>query len=121
MLVLSLQSKKLPDDPSSYCPLCMLDTAGKISPLIVHNRIKAVIGNLTDNQYNLRKSRSILDTINHMISTARKITPSARWKRKTKKYCLIAALDNKNAFNSVILNNVSEVIKLLQRSESLKK
>ncbi|GBP58736.1 Putative 115 kDa protein in type-1 retrotransposable element R1DM [Eumeta japonica] len=57
-LVLLPKGKKPPEEPSSYRPLCMLDTA----------TTEAIAG--------------------------------TRWKGGTKKYCLVATLDIRNAFNS---------------------
>ncbi|GBP19294.1 Putative 115 kDa protein in type-1 retrotransposable element R1DM [Eumeta japonica] len=42
-LVLLPKGKKPPEEPSSYRPLCMLDTAGKIFERIIHQRIDAVV------------------------------------------------------------------------------
>ncbi|GBP72848.1 hypothetical protein EVAR_48832_1 [Eumeta japonica] len=45
------KGKKPPEEPSSYRPLCMLDTAGKIFERIIHQRIDAVVDPLlADNQ-----------------------------------------------------------------------
>lgn len=42
-LVLLPKERKPLDEPSSYRPLCMLDTAGKILERIVHKRIEAAV------------------------------------------------------------------------------
>ena len=56
------------DEPSSYRPLCMLDTSGKTLGRFIFNWIEATIGHLlVDNQYGLRKERSILDAINQEV------------------------------------------------------
>lgn len=100
-LVLLPKGNKPPSDPSSYRPLCMLDTAGKILERIIHNRIEVAVGHsLEDNQYGFRKGRSTINAIEHVVGTAKKAISGARWKRGSKKYCLLAALDVKNAFNS---------------------
>ena len=66
-LVLLLKNKKPPDDPSSYRPLCMLDTPGKMLERFIYNRIEAAAGHLlADNQYSFRKGRSTLDAINQV-------------------------------------------------------
>lgn len=100
-LVLLPKGKKPPEEPSSYRPLCMLDTAGKIFERIIHQRIDAVVDPLlADNQYGFRKGRSTLDAINLVVNTAKEAIAGTRWKGGTKKYCLVAALDIRNAFNS---------------------
>lgn len=100
-LVLLPKGKKPPEEPSSYRPLCMLDTAGKIFERIIHQRIEAVVEPLlAENQYGFRKGRSTLDAINLVVRTAKDAITGTRWKGGTKKYCLVATLDIRNAFNS---------------------
>uniref|UniRef100_A0ABD2WZY3 Reverse transcriptase domain-containing protein n=1 Tax=Trichogramma kaykai TaxID=54128 RepID=A0ABD2WZY3_9HYME len=82
-------------EPSSYHPLCMLDTAGKI-----------------------------LERIMTILSTAQSAVSGKRWNRGTKKYCTIITLDVRNAFTSArwdkILTTLSqmEVPAYLQRMVS---
>ena len=105
ILVLLPKGKKPPEEPSSYRPLCMLDTAGKIFERIIHQRIEAVVDPLlADNQYGFRKGRSTLDAINLVVNTAKEAIAGTRWKGGTKKYCLVATLDIRNAFNSANWN-----------------
>ncbi|CAD6235046.1 GSCOCG00012408001-RA-CDS [Cotesia congregata] len=100
-LVLLPKGKKPPEEPSSYRPLCMLDTAGKIFERIIHQRINAVVDPLlADNQYGFRKGRSTLDAIKLVVDTAKEAIAGTRWKGGTKEYCLVATLDIRNAFNS---------------------
>ncbi|GBP05040.1 Probable RNA-directed DNA polymerase from transposon X-element [Eumeta japonica] len=100
-LVLLPKGKKPPEEPSSYRPLCMLDTASKIFERIIHQRIDAVVDPLlADNQYGFRKGRSTLDAISLVVNTAKEAIAGTRWKGGAKKYCLVAALDIRNAFNS---------------------
>ena len=100
-LVLLPKGKKPPDEPSSYRPLCMLDAAGKILERIIYRRIEAVVDPvLANNQYGFRKGRSTLDAIDLVVSTAKEAISGTRYKGGKKKYCLVATLDIKNAFNS---------------------
>ncbi|GBP94342.1 hypothetical protein EVAR_65488_1 [Eumeta japonica] len=55
---------------------------------------------LADNQYGFRKGRSTLDAISLVVNTAKEAIAGTRWKGGAKKYCLVAALDIRNAFNS---------------------
>lgn len=106
-LVLLPKGDKPPDDPSSYRPLCMLDTAGKILERFIFNRIEAAMGHLlADNQYGFRKGRSTVDAINQVVSKGREAISGKRWKRGGKQYCLLATLDVKNAFNSARWENI---------------
>lgn len=71
-LVLLHKGKKPPDEPLSYRPLCMLDTAGKVLKRIIHRRIEEVAEqHLADNQYGFRKGRSTLDAIDLVVNIAR--------------------------------------------------
>ncbi|XP_028982466.1 uncharacterized protein LOC114841596 [Diachasma alloeum] len=100
-LVLLPKGKKPPDEPSLYHGLCMLDTAGKILERIVHQRIEAAAEPLlAGNQYGFRKGRSTLEAINLVVDTASEAIAGKRWLNGKKKYCLVATLDIKNAFNS---------------------
>nr|XP_036224320.1 uncharacterized protein LOC118681891 [Bactrocera oleae] len=92
---------KVKNHQKSCHPLCMLDTVGKIFERIIHQRIEAVVDPLlADNQYGFRKGRSTLDAINLVVNTTKEAIAGTRWKGGTKKYCLVAALDIRNALNS---------------------
>ncbi|CAB0030769.1 unnamed protein product [Trichogramma brassicae] len=109
-LVLMLKPGKPAMEPSSYRPLCMLDTAGKIrrkdhswSRLETHTEGPA---GLADSQYGFRKGRSTVDAIQAVLSTARSAISGKRWHRGTKEYCAIITLDVRNAFNSARWNKI---------------
>ncbi|CAB0039013.1 unnamed protein product [Trichogramma brassicae] len=103
-LVLLPKPGKPPDEPSSYRPLCMLDTAGKIlERRIICDRLEAFTerpGGLSERQYGFRKGRSTMDAIEDVVSAAREAIAGKRWYRGTKKYCAVVTLDVRNAFNS---------------------
>lgn len=100
-LVLLPKGDKPPDDPSSYRPLCMLDTAGKILERIILNRTEAAIGHsFENNQYGFRKGKSTIHATNQVVGIAKDAIAGKSWKHGRKKYCILAALDVKNAFNS---------------------
>ncbi|CAB0041311.1 unnamed protein product [Trichogramma brassicae] len=87
-LVLIPKPGKPPDEPSSYRPLCMLDTAGKILERIICDRLEAFTerpGGLSERQYGFRKGRSTIDAIDDVISTAREAIAGKRWYRGTTK------------------------------------
>ncbi|CAB0034430.1 unnamed protein product [Trichogramma brassicae] len=80
-LVLLPKPGKPPDEPSSYRPLCMLDTAGKILERIICDRLEAFTerpGGLLERQYGFRKGRSTIDAIQDVISTAREAIAGKR-------------------------------------------
>ena len=85
----------------------MLDTPGKNLERFIFNRIEAAAGHLlADNQYGFRKGRSTLDAINQVAGKVKEAISGKRWNRGSKKYCLLAALDVKNAFNSARWKNI---------------
>uniref|UniRef100_A0ABD2W8C3 Reverse transcriptase domain-containing protein n=1 Tax=Trichogramma kaykai TaxID=54128 RepID=A0ABD2W8C3_9HYME len=115
-LVLLPKSGKPPDEPSSYRPLCMLDTADKILERIICDRLEAFTerpGGLSERQYGFRKGRSTIDAIEDVISTAREAIAGKRWRRGTKKYCAVVTLDVRNAFNSARWDNILAALRRL--------
>ncbi|CAB0035520.1 unnamed protein product, partial [Trichogramma brassicae] len=115
-LVLLPKPGKPPDEPSSYRPLCMLDTAGKILERIICDRLEAFTerpGGLSERHYGFRKGRSTIDAIDDVISTAREAIAGKRWYRGTKKYCAVVTLDVRNAFNSARWDNILAALRRL--------
>ncbi|KAL7299675.1 hypothetical protein TKK_0007433 [Trichogramma kaykai] len=115
-LVLLPKPGKPPDEPSSYRPLCVLDTAGKILERIICGRLEAFTerpGGLSERQYGFRKGRSTIDAIEDVISTAREAIAGKRWYRGTKKYCAVVTLDVRNAFNSARWDNILAALRRL--------
>ena len=102
-LVLLPKGKKPPDDPSSYRPICLLDTAGKVLEKILYSRLEVYTecaSGLSDKQFGFRKSRSTVDAIDVVIRIAREAVAGKRWRGGKKQYCAIVTLDVRNAFNS---------------------
>ena len=111
-LVLIPKGNKPPEHPSSYRPLCMLDTIGKIFERIISNRIEHhsdEVGAISNQQYGFRKRRSTTDAISAVCNIGREAMRGKRWLGGTKKYCAVITLDVKNAFNSAnwaIITNI---------------
>lgn len=86
---------------SSYRPLCMLDTAGKLYERILCNRIETAFETegtgLADNQYGFRKGRSMIDAIYRVMA---EVTDAAKGAIFKKELCVLVTLDVANAFNS---------------------
>ncbi|CAB0038066.1 unnamed protein product [Trichogramma brassicae] len=115
-LVLLPKPGKPPDEPSSYRPLCMLDTAGKILERIICDRLEAFTerpGGLSERQYGFRKGQSTINAIEDVISVAREAIAGKRWYRGTKKYCAVVTLDVRNAFNSARWDNILAALRRL--------
>lgn len=102
-LVLLPKGNKPPDDPSSYRPICLLDSVGKVLERIIYNRAENFTEGaqgLSPDQYGFRKARSTVDAIKVVVDTARQAITGKRWMRGAKQYCAIVTLDVKNAFNT---------------------
>ncbi len=108
-LVLLPKPNQPPEEASSYRPLCMLDTIGKVYESIVRNRLELAIqkaGGLSERQYGFMKKRSTIDALNNVVDTAKCAVSGKRWRGGTKKYCALITLDVKNAFNSAKWANI---------------
>lgn len=102
-LVLVPKDGKPLEDPSSYRPLCMINTSGKLLESIICERLKICVeaaAGISDNQFGFRKSRSTVDAIQVVLKTASAAIRGKRWKNGTKEYCVMVTLDVKNAFNT---------------------
>ncbi|CAB0028817.1 unnamed protein product [Trichogramma brassicae] len=121
-LVLLPKPGKPPEEPSSYRPLCMLDTAGKIQERLICDRLEAITespGGLSDHQNGFQKGRSTINAIENVIATAREAIAGKKWNRGTKKYCAVVTLDVKNAFNSARWNNIHAALRQMHVPEYL--
>ena len=116
-LILLPKGNKSPDEPSSYRPICLLDTVGKILERIIYNRLGEYsegARGLSESQYGFRKARSTIDAINHVVEIARKATAGKRWKGGAIKYCAILTLDVRNAFNSARWTCILEALRQME-------
>lgn len=100
-LVLLRKGNKSADQPSSYHPLCMLDTTGKMFERIVCNRIEEALDKertgLAINQYGFRKGRSTIDAIQRVLTEVTEAGAGTIYQRQL---CVLVTLDVANAFNS---------------------
>ncbi|CAB0043767.1 unnamed protein product [Trichogramma brassicae] len=83
-LVLLPKPDRPPDAPSSYRPLCMLDTAGKILERIICRRLEVYTeapGGLSEHQHGFRIGRSTIDAIESVTAAAREADGGARGSR----------------------------------------
>lgn len=83
------------EDPSSYRPLCMLNTLGKLLEKVLDNRIRKHLEEneeLAPNQYGFRRHRSTMDAINHVLNITKL--------DGNRTITCILTIDVKNVFNS---------------------
>ena len=97
-LVLIRKKGKPNEDPSSYRPLCMLDTVGKILEQILLTRLEKVLtnaGGLSPNKYGFCRRKSTIDATERVHQIAREANKDDRWMYGTKEYCLVVTTDVK--------------------------
>nr|CAI5836285.1 unnamed protein product [Callosobruchus analis] len=104
-LVLLPKPSKSAVDPAAYRPLCLLNTAAKLFEGVITARLEAELedgGGLSQNQYGFRKGCSAVqaaDRVKMLMETTQE------------KWCIMVALDVKNAFNSatwsIIISNLN--------------
>ncbi|XP_068141221.1 uncharacterized protein [Drosophila tropicalis] len=91
------------DVASSYRPICLIDTVGKVLEGLINTRLNELISRsngLSENQFGFRKARSTIDAISKVVNIAANAIEGSRWKGGSKKYCLVVTIDVKNAFNT---------------------
>jgi len=99
-LVLIDKGKGEPNSPSSYRPLCMLDTVGKLFEKLIKGRLTSAViaaGDLSEKQHGFRKGRSTIGAVEEVVKAVlatRAICHGAR------PLVLLVTLDVRNAFNS---------------------
>lgn len=89
-----------PDSPSSYRPICMLDTLGKLYEKLLKPRLDSAIGavgGLSPKQYGFRKGRS---TINAISEVTNAVTSAETACHQARPLVFLVTLDVRNAFNS---------------------
>ena len=99
MLVL-LRKGNIPlGDASSYRPIFLLDTMGKLLEELILQRLLTLLvkeNGLSENQFEFRKSRSTVNAIQAVVN----IVPNARkGTGKRKGFCALISIDIRNAFN----------------------
>lgn len=123
-LVLLPKGNKPPGEPSSYRPLCMLNTMGKVLERITDSRLEEALtldGDLADSQYGFKKSRSTKDAVNRVVTIVHGAIAGKRWRRGKMKYCAVIMLDIKNAFNSARWDYIWKVLGTRKRPPYLMK
>lgn len=109
-LVLINKGKGSPDSPSSYRPLCMLNTAGKVMEKLIKARLQKAIlaaGGLSDQQHGFREGHSTISAIQQVVTTVQAADERCHAARPI---VLLVTLDVRNAFNSLRWEHVMEAL-----------
>lgn len=118
-LVLIPKPGKAMGGPSSYRPICLLDTLGKLFEKIILRRLTKVTegdNGLSEKQFGFRKGKSTLEAI-LSVTTRAKIAQAK--KKGSNRFCGIITLDVRNAFNSASWSAIAEALYRLGISERL--
>lgn len=99
-LVLLQKTGKPEGNPSSYRPLCLLNTLGKLFEQLLLQRLNGELdrtGGLAEHQYGFRQRRSTVDALQAVM---RLVDAAASGTHRTREIPVVLALDVRNAFNS---------------------
>jgi hypothetical protein len=102
-LLLIRKGEKLLENPSSYRPLCMINTTRKLLEKILDNRLREFLeetGGLTHSQYGFRKGKSTIDALNKLNDIVKN--------KGRKNYAGMLTIDIKNALNSTPWGRILE-------------
>lgn len=105
-LVLLRKGDKPLQDPSSYRPLCLLDSAAKLLEKIIDHRLRAHLdtnNGLSDRQFGFRCGRSTTDAVSLLMTTAEGTGSNTKTG--------VLTLDIKNAFNSAPWDRILEALR----------
>lgn len=103
-LVLVKKPGKDEEEPTSYRPLCLLDTMGKVAEHIIAARIVNQLEqtrNLSKWQFGFRKGKSTVDAIKEVVEVAE---TEKEKNQRTRGLCALVTIDIKNAFNTASWN-----------------
>lgn len=107
-LILLRKGNKPLNEPSSFRPICLMDTMGKVLEGLILLRLNLYLdqnGGLSDRQYGFRKGRSTVDAIKEVVEFARNAKDGIDGR---KGFCALISIDIKNAFNSVRWKDIIE-------------
>ena len=103
-LVLLRKGNKPLGDTSSYRPICLFDTMGKLLEGSILQRLQALLvgeNGLSENHFGFRKGRSTVDAIQAVVNIA---TNARKGTGKRKGFCALISIDIRNAVNSARWN-----------------
>lgn len=100
-LVLLRNPDKLSNEPSSFRPLCMINSTDKMLETIIASRLSQFIeekGLLSSSQHGFRLKHSTIDANGEVVSIAK---AEMQKTLKARKLCILITVDVQNAFNTV--------------------
>lgn len=114
-LLLLRKGNKPPSNPSSFRPICLLDTEGKLYEHLLLERLNEDIirtGGLSPQQFGFRRGCQTVDAVISVLDIAREA-------KSQRKICAAITLDVRNAFNSASWQLILEELRKREMDESL--
>uniref|UniRef100_A0A2S2NQQ6 Reverse transcriptase domain-containing protein n=1 Tax=Schizaphis graminum TaxID=13262 RepID=A0A2S2NQQ6_SCHGA len=110
-LVLIRKPGKPLEVPSSYRPLSMVNTIGKLFERVIKRRLEAHLlrnpEGLSGNQFGFRRGRSTIDAIEKLLDTVNR-NEAKPWRRR--ELCALVSIDVANAFNTVPWEKIGDAL-----------
>lgn len=109
-LVLLREGTKPLETPSSYRPICLLNTVGKFFEKIIKGRLEAHLeqnSGLNDLQFGFRKEKSTVDAVSKVMDL---VNAAGTDPLRRRKLCVLVALDVSNAFNSARWDKIEKAL-----------
>ncbi|VVC35249.1 Endonuclease/exonuclease/phosphatase,Reverse transcriptase domain,Zinc finger, CCHC-type, partial [Cinara cedri] len=101
LVLLHKGADKPPDEPSSYRPISLLSTVGKLYERLLLGRVNTHLNNmeggLSDSQFGFRVGRSTEDALRAVLKAT---DEAALVHARNRGICAVVSLDVRNAFNS---------------------
>ena len=109
-VILLRKGNKPLQETSSYRPIFLLDTMGKILEGLIMNRMEKHLEGeqLSPKQYGFRKGLSTVDAIQELVSRAKAARDS---RGRQYGFCAIISIDVRNAFNSLQWHSIHKALK----------
>jgi len=110
-LVLLRKGEKPLENPSTYRPICLLNTAGKLFERIIKRRLEKHLGengDLNEKQFGFRRGLSTVDAIEKVMEVVETAGSGPLYRREL---CAVVALDVANAFNSAKWSKIEESLR----------
>lgn len=109
-LVLLRKGNKPLEEPSSYRPICLLNTAGKLLERVIKGRLERHLtetGSLNERQFGFRKGRSTVDAMEMVME---QVTAAGSGPLRRRQLCALVAVDVANAFNSARWDRIEDAL-----------
>lgn len=110
-LVLIRKHGKPTEAPSSYRPLCMVNTIGKLFERIVKRRLETHLSRnpegISGNQFGFRRGRSTIDAIEKVLDIVNR-NEAKPWRHR--ELCALVSIDVANAFNTAPWDKIGDAL-----------